>query len=53
MTNLCDTCVFAERINENEVLCDHWGIVDYARNCGTYKPFDINIKEYKNDEEGD
>lgn len=51
MSNLCENCVHGERISENEIMCDRFGIVDYARNCGTYKPFNKNVKEYE--DEGD
>lgn len=50
MANLCENCVYADKVSANEFICDFWGSVEYARNCGTYKPVDVNVKEYKDDE---
>lgn len=48
--NLCENCMHGEKTEEGDYLCDFWGFVDYSRNCGSYKPFNKNVKEYDEDE---
>lgn len=49
--NLCENCIHGEKTEQGDYLCDVWGFTEESRNCGSYKPFDKNIKEYE--DEGD
>lgn len=49
--NLCKNCIHGEKTEQGDYLCDVWGFTEEARNCGAYKPFNKNVKEYE--DEGD
>ena len=49
--NLCENCIHGEKTEQGDYLCDVWGFTEEARNCGTYKPFNKDVKEYE--DEGD